>query len=145
MNLQSIKGIGPATGEKLDPAGITTVERLADTDAATLTEKTGVPEGQLEEFIDRAGAASEAKPKDGAPKLLSGGNPQIAKDGGDAPYRPTSRPSQAGNATSVAASTRSPSALSPTCARPCGGTRPSTESQGGDGSSASIASRTTSR
>lgn len=129
MNLQSIKGIGPATEEKLDPAGITTVERLAD--AASLTEKTGVAEGRIEEFIDRAGAASEAKPKDRAPKLLSGGDPQIAKDDGDAPYRPTSRPCQAGNATSVAASTRSPSALSPTCARPCGGTRPSTESKGG--------------
>ncbi len=36
------------------------------------------------------------------PKLLSGGNPQIAKGYGDAPVRPISRPCRAGRARSGA-------------------------------------------
>lgn len=59
MSLKSIKGIGPATEEKLEEAGITTVEQLADADAVSLAEKTGVAEGRLEAFIDRARAASK--------------------------------------------------------------------------------------
>ena len=40
------------------------------------------------------------------PKLLSGGNPQIAKADGDAPVRAYIAAMRAGNATSGAASTR---------------------------------------
>jgi hypothetical protein len=60
MSLKSIKGIGPATEEKIEEAGITTMEQLANGDAASLAEKTGVAEGRLEKFIDRARAASKA-------------------------------------------------------------------------------------
>lgn len=63
MSMKSIKGIGPATEEKIEEAGITTVEQLADGDAASLAEKTGVAERRLEEFIDRAKAASKDKPE----------------------------------------------------------------------------------
>jgi hypothetical protein len=58
-----------------------------------------------------------AKPARAKPKLLAGGNPQIAKADGDAPSRPTSPPCLAGNRASAAASTRSSSAPSPMCAR----------------------------
>lgn len=61
MSLKSIKGIGPATKEKLEKANITTVEQLADEDAASLAEKTSVAEDRLEEFVDRAKAASKDK------------------------------------------------------------------------------------
>ena len=88
MSLQSIEGIGPATEEKLEAGGVTTVEQLADADATSLAEKTGVAEGRLEAFVDRARAASEAMPAaDEKPKLLSGGNPQIEKGDGDAPVQ----------------------------------------------------------
>lgn len=56
MSLKSIEGIGPATEEKFEGADITTVEQLADGDAASLAEKTDMAEDRLEEFIDRAGA-----------------------------------------------------------------------------------------
>jgi hypothetical protein len=60
MSLKTIKGIGPATEEKIEAAGITTVEQLADGNAASLAEKTAVSEGQLEEFIDQARTTSKA-------------------------------------------------------------------------------------
>ena len=60
------------------------------------------------------------------------------------PCGPTSRPCLVGNARSGAASTRSSCAPSPTCARLSGGTRPSMASRAKAGSSAFIASRSTS-
>lgn len=63
MSLKSITGIGPATEEKLEEAGITTVEQLADADAGSLVKKTSVAEGRLEEFINRASDASKSKPE----------------------------------------------------------------------------------
>ena len=61
------------------------------------------------------------------------------------PCRPTSRPCPAGSATSGAASTRSSRAPSPACTRRSNGTRPSTASRARAGSSACIASPSTSR
>lgn len=77
-----------------------------------------------------------AKRVSATPTLLARSNPQIAEADGDAP---TSRPCRAGNATSSAAWTRSSCAPFPACARRSNGTRPSTESRGWAGSSASIA------
>lgn len=82
MSLWSIEDIGPATEEKIEAAGITTVEQLADADVDTLAEQTGVAEGRLQASIDRARTAIEASPHvNENPKLLSGGNPQIQKAG----------------------------------------------------------------
>ena len=92
--------------------------------------------------VAKKGAAKQGTTK---PVLLSGGNPQIAKGDGDAPYRPTSPPCRAGNAISGAASTRSSWALSPTYARRSNGTRHFTESRIRAGSLASIALRSTSK
>lgn len=88
MSLHSIEGIGPATEEKLGEAGIATLEQLADADAASLAEKTGVAETRVEAFVDRARTASIAEPEaDAEPKLLSGGNPQIEKGDGGVPVQ----------------------------------------------------------
>jgi hypothetical protein len=67
-------------------------------------------------------------------KLLSGGNPQIAKAYGDAPVQEF-----------IANSTRSSLVPSPTCTKPSNGTRPSTASRKANGSSVSTASRSTSK
>ena len=80
----------------------------------------------------RKAAPKSQSRKAAKPALLAGGNPQIAKGDGDAP-------------TSDAASTRSSCAPSPACARQSNGTRRYTESKARAGSSASTASRSTSR
>lgn len=59
-------------------------------------------------------SARAAKPV----KLLSGGNPQIAKGDGNAPVLPTSPRCPAGSARPAAGSTRSSSAACPACRRP---------------------------
>jgi hypothetical protein len=66
-------------------------------------------------------AGATAKPRASKPKpakLLSGGNPQIAKAEGDAPVQAYIAAYPAGSATSRIASTRSSCAPCPTCARP---------------------------
>ena len=55
---------------------------------------------------------------DAEPKLLSGGNPQIAKADGDAPVQAYIAAMPDGNATSGAGSTRSSCGPCPTCAKP---------------------------
>lgn len=57
MSLRAIRGIGPVTEGTLEEAGITSVEQLAAADAATLAAETGIAEGRIEAFIDRATAA----------------------------------------------------------------------------------------
>ncbi len=84
------------------------------------------------------------------PRLLSGGNPPDSRRlTAILPFKPTSRRCRAGNATSGVASTRSSPARFPGVghARPSNGTRLCTESRmrGRAGSSASIASRSTSK
>jgi hypothetical protein len=54
MDLDLIKGVGPATKEKLHEAGVTNVEDLAKGDKDTLSEATGVPAGRIQSFIVQA-------------------------------------------------------------------------------------------
>lgn len=49
-----IKGIGSAYAERLAEAGIETVADLAQGDAESLTEETGISEKRLQNWIDRA-------------------------------------------------------------------------------------------
>ncbi|MGM0606106.1 MAG: helix-hairpin-helix domain-containing protein [Halobacteriota archaeon] len=55
--VQSIKGIGPAYGERLDGVGITSVTELANADAAELADSIDVPEKTVATWIDRASGA----------------------------------------------------------------------------------------
>ncbi|MFB6360753.1 MAG: helix-hairpin-helix domain-containing protein, partial [Halobacteriales archaeon] len=52
--VDSLSGIGPAYSERLNDAGIETVGDLAAADAPTLDEATGIGEGRLEEWVERA-------------------------------------------------------------------------------------------
>lgn len=54
-DVQSIDGIGPAYAERLGEAGIETVGDLAGADAATVAEETGIAEGRVSTWIERAG------------------------------------------------------------------------------------------
>jgi hypothetical protein len=93
-----------------------------------------------------AKAAKKATAKRGVAKpTLTGGNPQIAKADGDAPVQAYIAGMPGSKRASGAASTRSSCAPSPACARRSNGTRRCTESMAKAGSSASIASRSTSR
>jgi len=62
--------------------------------------------------------AKTAKRATKKPRLLAGGNQQIAKRVREAPVRPTSTRCRAGSVTSVVGSTRSSRATCPVCARP---------------------------
>lgn len=57
MSVSSIEGVGPATEEKLEAAGIRSIDQLAEANAAALAEETGLAEDKLEEFIARANEA----------------------------------------------------------------------------------------
>jgi polyhydroxyalkanoate synthase len=56
VDLEEIKGIGPTYGDRLRDAGIADVAALADADPADLAERADVPEGRVEDWVDRAGA-----------------------------------------------------------------------------------------
>ncbi len=49
-----IKGIGPTYAGRLSDAGIETVADLAAADAADVAERADVPEGRLDDWIERA-------------------------------------------------------------------------------------------
>ncbi|WP_114577617.1 class III poly(R)-hydroxyalkanoic acid synthase subunit PhaC [Saliphagus sp. LR7] len=53
--LTAISGIGSAYARRLSEAGITTVEGLANADAADLAAETGISPSGLQKWIDRAG------------------------------------------------------------------------------------------
>lgn len=53
--VDSLSGIGPAYSERLRDAGIETVGDLAAAEASALDEATGIGEGRLEGWIERAG------------------------------------------------------------------------------------------
>jgi len=53
-----IKGIGPTYAGRLADAGVETVADLAAADAAEVAERTDVPEGRLEDWIEKARARS---------------------------------------------------------------------------------------
>ncbi len=52
--VDSLSGIGPAYSERLSDAGIETIGDLAAADASTLDEATGIGEGRLGDWIERA-------------------------------------------------------------------------------------------
>lgn len=52
--VDTISGIGPAYAERLGEAGIETVGDLAAADAAALAEETGLGEGRVTGWIERA-------------------------------------------------------------------------------------------
>lgn len=52
--VDTISGIGPAYAERLGEAGVETVGDLAAADAAELAEATGLGEGRVEGWIERA-------------------------------------------------------------------------------------------
>ena len=52
--VEEIKGIGPAYGERLADAGVHTVSDLAAADAADLAAATGIEEGRIGGWIERA-------------------------------------------------------------------------------------------
>lgn len=54
MDLDAIKGVGPATKEKLHEAGITDVAALAEADAAEISESTGISVDRVKKFITQA-------------------------------------------------------------------------------------------
>ncbi len=60
MDLNEIHGIGEAYEERLNDAGIHDVEDLAGTNPAS--EVPGVPQAQLEEFVQRARNIAEHVP-----------------------------------------------------------------------------------
>jgi len=53
-SVEEIRGIGPTYGERLADAGIHTVSDLAAADAAELCAATGIEEGRIEGWIERA-------------------------------------------------------------------------------------------
>ncbi|MFB6352707.1 MAG: helix-hairpin-helix domain-containing protein [Halobacteriales archaeon] len=55
--VQSIKGVGPAYADRLAEAGVETVGDLAAADAAALAEETGIGEGRVSGWIERARTA----------------------------------------------------------------------------------------
>ena len=50
----SINGIGPKYGEKLDAAGVTTVDDLASADPQALSEASGITESRLVRWVESA-------------------------------------------------------------------------------------------
>ncbi|MFB6281547.1 MAG: helix-hairpin-helix domain-containing protein [Haloferacaceae archaeon] len=54
--VETVKGIGPAYGDRLESAGIETVADLAAADAADLAERTSLSETRLSRWIERARA-----------------------------------------------------------------------------------------
>lgn len=54
VDLEEVKGIGPAYADRLRDAGIEDVAALAAADAADLAERSDMGEGRLEKLIDRA-------------------------------------------------------------------------------------------
>jgi len=54
--VEEVKGIGPAYAERLSEAGVETVADLSGADAADLAEASGIGEGRLETWIERAKA-----------------------------------------------------------------------------------------
>ena len=58
MDLTGIKGIGPATAEKLRAAGVDRVSKLALSDPADLAHRTGLPEARLAAWIAEARGGS---------------------------------------------------------------------------------------
>jgi predicted flap endonuclease-1-like 5' DNA nuclease len=55
-SVESIKGIGPAYGERLAAAGVATVGDLATADAAALADETDIAPGRVEGWQERARA-----------------------------------------------------------------------------------------
>lgn len=55
-SLEEIKGIGPAYADRLAAAGVGSVQELAQADASALDEETGIGEGRIETWIERAAA-----------------------------------------------------------------------------------------
>ena len=54
VDLEEVKGIGPAYADRLRDAGIEDVAALAAADAADLAERSDMGEGRLRKLIDRA-------------------------------------------------------------------------------------------
>ena len=54
LELEDIKGIGPAYAERLRKADITTVAELADASAASLASETDLSETRIATWIERA-------------------------------------------------------------------------------------------
>jgi predicted flap endonuclease-1-like 5' DNA nuclease len=54
--VDTIKGIGPAYGERLADAGVDTVADLAAADAAPLADEIDVSDSRVSQWIERAGA-----------------------------------------------------------------------------------------
>jgi predicted flap endonuclease-1-like 5' DNA nuclease len=54
VDLEELKGIGPAYASQLREAGIEDVAALAAADAADLAERTAIGEGRLQTFVERA-------------------------------------------------------------------------------------------
>lgn len=52
--VDSLSGIGPAYAERLAEAGVETVGDLASADAASLADETGLGEGRVTDWIERA-------------------------------------------------------------------------------------------
>ena len=87
-------------------------------------------DGAALQALVREAVAYNGRQDGAAPVLLSGGNPQIPKGDGDAPVQTYIAAMPGWKRDAGGASTRSSSRTCPTCARPCGGTRPSTASRG---------------
>jgi len=51
-----VKGIGPTYAERLSNVRIETVADLAEADAGEVAERADVPQGRLEDWIERAEA-----------------------------------------------------------------------------------------
>lgn len=54
-DLQKLNGIGETFEERLNDAGVDTIEALAEQDSEALAEQTGIALGRVETLIDRAG------------------------------------------------------------------------------------------
>ncbi len=64
LDLKDIKGIGPATEEKLNDAGITSVDDLAAADIEDLADEAGVSSSRLQRFQERALDLTDAPAED---------------------------------------------------------------------------------